>query len=428
MKLDKFPKVLVITVNPLSNTSNNGKTIASFFTGYPKEKIAQLYFHREIPTSDICENYFKISDEDIIKNIFNRSKEIGKKIYMQDKEERIISEALSNWMKKSSVIRFIRLLIWALFNFEKEELYTWLDEFNPEVIFFCGGDANYLYNTTIRLSKRYNTKIIHYITDDYVLPYFSLKPFYLLTRLWTRKVFKRMCSCSNLILTIGSKMSRVYKEKYEIESEKIMNLVDVETNINEEINSKKNNLKFVYTGEVHSNRWKTLRIIGQSLERLNKYGLQASLEVYSQNKPDEKVLNALNNNNYSRYCGSLDSEGVKKVLKDSDVLVHVESFDSESQRVTYLSVSTKIPEYLSTGKCILAIGPEQVASIEYIKETNAGFVITSKDSSEIDSVLRGIILNPDIRNKYAVNALSTAEKNHDKVKESNEFQYKLKNL
>lgn len=428
MKLDYFPRVLIITVNPLSSTSNNGKTYASFFKEYPKDCISQLYFHREIPTSDVCENYYKISDEDIITKFFGKSKSMGKKVCMCDKEERVISETLINRIKKSSGVRFIRSLLWSFINIENEDLKKWLKDFNPQIIFFCGGDANYLYNKVIKISKRFNAKIVYYITDDYVLPYLSINPIYLLNRYWTKNVFMKMCKNSSLILTIGDKMTRVYNKKFGVESQKIMNLVNVETNNIQDINLKKNGLKFVYTGGLHSNRWKTLALIGKSFERLNKRGIKANLEIYSQNKPENKVLKEINNKEYSQYCGSLDEFGVKRVLKEADVLVHVESFNHYSKRVTYLSISTKIPEYMAMGKCILAMGPSDVASMEYIKETKSGYVITSTENEKIDEILKEIILNPNSRSKYIEEALSIVKENHDIIKIRNEFQLNLKNL
>lgn len=426
MDLGKCPRVLIITVNPLSSTSSNGKTFASFFKGYPKECIAQLYFHREIPSSSVCENYYKISDESIIKNLLGRSKKTGNKVYMQDREERLIPQNINNKLKKSSIVRFARTLVWLSLDLGKEDVKNWLDEFNPQIIFFCGGDANYLYSKVIGLSKAYNAKIIYYITDDYVLPYFSINPFYLINRLWTRNMFKKMCINSSLILTIGDKMSRAYKEKYGIECEKIMNLVDIETDKIEETSFKKNNLKFVYAGGLHTNRWKTLSLIGKSFQRLEREGIKASIEIYSQNKPQEKILKAMNNSHYSKYCGSLDEKGVKRILREADVLVHVESFDYISQRVTCLSVSTKISEYMATGKCILAFGPKDVASIEYLKETDSGFVVTSTKSQDIDNILREIIINPQKRDLYAIQALQIAKENHDIKKRRNEFQQKIK--
>ncbi len=387
-----------------------------------------MYFHREIPTSDVCENYYKISDEDIINKFLGRSENIGRKVYREAREERLIPENVNNKLKKSSIVRFIRSLFWLSIDFEKDGVKSWLDKFDPEIIFFCGGNANYLYNSVLKLSKKYNAKIVYYITDDYVLPYFSFNIFNLINRNWTRNVFKKMCRNSSLILTIGDKMSNVYKGKYGIESKKIMNLVEVRNNkiLNDEL--KNNDLQFVYVGGLHSNRWKVLSLIGRSLERIEKKGFRGTLNIYSQHQPEEKILREINSKKYSRYCGSLDSDGVKKVLKESDVLVHVESFDHNSKEITYLSVSTKISEYMASQKCILAVGPEDVASIEYLIETKSGFVITSMDNEDIDYKIIDIFQNPDKRSSYIEKALLTVKQNHDVEIRRKEFQQDIINL
>ena len=357
-----------------------------------------------------------------------RNKLIGKKVYKETREERLIPENINNKLKKSSMLRFVRSLLWLSINLEKDDVKSWLDEFNPEIIFFCGGDANYLYNKVLKLSETYNAKLVYYITDDYVLPYFSINPIYLINRYWTKKMFLKTCKNSELILTIGDKMTNIYREKYGIESQKIMNLVEIGNRNIQCTKPKENGLKFVYTGGMHSNRWKTLALIGRSFERLDKLGIKASLEIYSNNTPEDKILEEINNKNYSKYCGSLDEIGVKRVTNEADVLVHVESFDHYSKRVTYLSVSTKISEYMATGKCILGIGPSDLASMEYIKEKNFGYVINSNEKQEMDNILKEIILNSDKRNEYAENALLVAKKNHDILKKRKEFQLNLKNI
>lgn len=414
MKLKKYPRVLIITVNPLSTTSNNGKTYASFFQDYPKGKLAQLYFHREIPDSDVCENYYKISDEDIIGNFFGKSKVLGSEVYIEASEKRLIPQNINNSLKKSSLIRFVRSLLWRLsLNFNKEGVKDWLDKFNPDIIFFCGGNANYLYSKVLQLSKKYDSKLIYYITDDYLLPYFSLNIFKILNRIWTRNSFKKICSESSLVLTIGDKMTEVYKEKYGIESKKIMNLV--ETKKSEELKGefRNNDLKFVYAGGLHSNRWKTLALIGESLRRINNQGFRGNLEIYSAIKPEGKIFDEINKDGFSKYCGSLNAEEVKDVLKSADVLIHVESFDDRSKEVTYLSVSTKIPEYMASGKCILAIGPKDVASIEYLKKTNSGFVVTTMDKQDIDNTIIELFKDVDKRESFVQQAYLTLKKNHD---------------
>lgn len=423
-----YPRVLIVTVNPLSTTSNNGKTYASFFKDYPKEKIAQLYFHREIPTSDVCTNYYQISDEDIINNILKRDVKLGRTVEGGFTQQRLIPENVNNKLKKYSLVRLARSLIWLSLDLKKGNVHEWLEKFNPEVIFFCGGNANYLYNKVLDLSKRYNSKIVYYITDDYVLPYFSFNIFEVINRIWTRHAFKRVCKRSDLILTIGNKMSKVYKKKYGIESKAIMNLVQANISIDENSVFKLNNLKFVYVGGLHSNRWKTLSAIGKSLERISQKGFNGVLEIYSQKQPEENILEQINQKKYSRYCGSLDEDGVKKTLQDADIVVHVESFDKTSKKVTYLSISTKISEYMASGKCILAVGPKDVASIEYLIETESGFVITNIEDECIDEKMINIFENVNDRCFYRKQAFLTAKRNHAAETKTSEFQYDIINL
>ena len=47
-----------------------------------------------------------------------------------------------------------------------------------------------------------------------------------------------------------------------------------------------------------------------------------------------------------------------------------------------MSVSTKLPEYLITGRCVIAYGPHEVASIRLIQENALGVAITDLDSED----------------------------------------------
>lgn len=64
MEGKKYPKVLVVSHNVFSTTSNMGKTMVAFFNSWDRENIAQLYFHTEVPNSDICKKFFRITDFD----------------------------------------------------------------------------------------------------------------------------------------------------------------------------------------------------------------------------------------------------------------------------------------------------------------------------------------------------------------------------
>lgn len=425
----KAPKVLIVSVNPLSETSNNGKTYASFFEGYPKEAIAQLYFHREIPSSHVCDNYYRISDEDIFRKMFKKKSVLGGMVFREDVEMRVIPQKVNNILKKMSSIKLIRSLLLSLISIERKELFIWLDEFKPDIIFFSGGDANYLYSKVLKLSEKYKSKVVNYITDDYVLLNCNFNLFNQLNRLWTRKVFDRMCKESSITFTIGEKMALTYKEKYGVNSSVLMNMVNIPLKKDLQNDyTKVNELKFVYAGSLHSRRWEMLSLIGQCLKEIDNKGIKANLEIYSIQKPEPKILNSINIASYSKYCGSLKKDELENVLGNADVLIHVESFNKKSSRETFLSVSTKIPEYMAKGKCILAVGPKQIASIEYLINTRSAYVLTSNRKEEIINTLISLITNPDQRLHYANNAYETAKKNHDSTKVRREFQQKLRDI
>lgn len=407
------PTILIVSVNPLSRTSNNGKTIASMFRGYPKDSVAQLYFHREVPTSDVCDNYFSITDEDLLRAVRRAKAPTGRRVLATSVPERVMPEAATSLLKRSKAVRLLRSVLWTLVSLEKPPLKEWLDDVNPDVVFFCGGDSNHLYKKVLRLARRYDAKIVYYITDDYVLPARTLNPFAALNRAWTRRVFKSMCHASALILTIGDEMSSVYGERFGFESQSVMNMVAVPDAAPPTSAPTDRVMVFSYVGGLHSNRGRVLARIAASLERLAIGGLRGELRVYSADQPERSVASLLENPPFSSYRGKLDADGVAQVLRDSDVLVHVESDDSKSKTVTRLSVSTKIPEYMAAGKPILAAGPSDVASIRYLLETRSAFVAPSLAPDAIDATVSRVISDPALREAYARNAWTVARSNHD---------------
>jgi hypothetical protein len=111
------------------------------------------------------------------------------------------------------------------------------------------------------------------------------------------------------------------------------------------------------------------------------------------------------------FKGCLNAAEVEQVIGQSDILVHVESMDRLSRRLTRLSVSTKIPQYLASGKCLLAVGPPEVASMRYVRDHEAAMVIT--DLKTLRGALEELILSPELRQRYAVNSLRLAHQRHE---------------
>ena len=62
------------------------------------------------------------------------------------------------------------------------------------------------------------------------------------------------------------------------------------------------------------------------------------------------------------------------------------------------------------GPCLLAYGPEGVASIDYLKENKAAFVISEPD--KLKKELKKILSNGHLQNQILKNARALAARNH----------------
>jgi glycosyltransferase involved in cell wall biosynthesis len=167
-----------------------------------------------------------------------------------------------------------------------------------------------------------------------------------------------------------------------------------------------------YLGSVVSfARWTMLRRIGEALRDINAGQQRAILRIYTADRLDNGMVERLSIPGAVEFKGALNAAEVQQVIVESDILVHVESMDKVSRKLTRLSVSTKIPEYLASGRCILAVGPAEVASIRYIQDHEAGLVVT--DLETLRGNLETLISGPELRRSYALNGLRLAQQRHD---------------
>jgi glycosyltransferase involved in cell wall biosynthesis len=412
----KYPRILVVSNNSFSDSTNNGKTLASFFDDYPAENIAQLYLNSELPNITRYNNYYRITDFDVIKSILSKSNICGSRIDLDNDMKTMVSKeknvALVDRVKNYNLARLAREFFWKSKKWKSKSLEQWLEEFNPEVVFLCAGDSGFAYDITGYVQDKFKTKLVIYVTDDYVLPRKNLSPFW-----WYRrnKIFNKMKNTvkkSDLFITISDQMKEVYKELLGKDSILAVNMTE---SLKDSSITRKNKqeITFVYAGGLHYKRYTTLNLLAKSLKKYNDDPLNKQkvfLRIYSGQEINREIKKYLNVKGASEFCGSLNPTQLKKVLNKSDIPVHVESFDDKSIESTRLSISTKIPEYLSLGKPVLAIGPNQVSSMQYLD--GCACCITSRNNihSEIIKFLKDI----DLQRELSQRALLKYEKFHKK--------------
>ena len=421
----EYTSVLLISHNPFNMTLNNGKTFSSLFTGWDKNSIAQLYFHNTMPDFSICNNFFNITDESLL---IRKKENIGEKITEDFLSKKTVSskEKFFSFFRRgkdSSIISFLRNCIWATGRWNNEKLTSWVLDFTPEAIFLVGGGYIQAYVVAIKIAELLHIPIFLFFTDDYFSILSPFNPFCLINQLWLRANVKKTLKHINEIFVISEDMVEEYKIFFGITP--ILLRTPVNTSCYNSLDIKntkktfyqKNKIKLAYFGGLHLRRWESLQSLAVELEIFSKeHSMDISLSIYSNQKPGKKVLKCIDNGKNIRFAGSVNEKQIIDEFGKYDILVHAESFDFTARRKTRLSISTKIPEYLASGKPILAIGPKEVSSIRYLKKHNAAYIMTSFEHTHAQQIIQKIINDQPHYGEIGKRNKRIAEQNHSAEK------------
>ena len=397
-------RLLIISNNALSNTRNNGKTIYSYIDCLDKQNVAQLYFSQEYPSISGYK-YFRITDRDIIRGMLMTKRRGGpiNKLAPQEKKATVSSQK-----HKGELMRLVREILWVG-KWKSRALLSWLDDYAPTAIFFVGGDCLFAYDICKFIAKRYNAKTSLYITDDYIMP---RKNDSLIGRLRRFQIKEKIRGCleyAQSFFTVSEMMRRKYKEIFNKDSSVIVNLSEpMKLSVNREHDGV---ITMLYAGSLYYGRDDVLGKLSQAIYEYNsKSAKKAILKVYTNSTPDKATQSKFVVKGASEHCGSLDRDELKCELNRSDILVFVESFDESFVEKTKYSLSTKVPEYLSVGKPILAIGPENIGSMDYLSDV----AVCVNNISELKDKLEQLIDSEMLQQKVADKCEKKYSLNHSK--------------
>ncbi|HBL84302.1 MAG: hypothetical protein A2Y17_07400 [Clostridiales bacterium GWF2_38_85] len=408
-KCKNMPRILVISCNCFHTQNNNGKTILQQFSSWPTDCLAQFYTYPEVPDNILCKNFYRITDIDVINYVLHKSKTCGMEIEVDlQKNDNLIIQPktkphifysnIRNW----NVCRLIRDIVWENAKWENAGLKKWIYKFAPEAIYFLGLNNPYLFNLANNIATELNIPIIIYATDDYYLPRITASPFFWIRYLILNRCMKRILKRPDCyLLTINETMSQIYKQRFNKSSDIFMNCVDIPLldNLPEVQNGK---IVISYVGNLSHNRWKSILYLIKTIENSNLHSL-IKIDIYCGEHIPKKVSFKLSLIKLISLKDKIKKEQVMEVLKCSDVLLHVESFNYRDRMMTKLSFSTKLTEYIAAGRPILSFAPSSVASMQILEKYNAAICIDSKIKSKIIEKINILTINSE-REKIRKNA------------------------
>ena len=420
MNTEIYPRALVFANNCFSKTNSNGRTLAGFFDGFPKDKLAQFYIQSDTPDFELCNDYYCVTDAQALKSYFKRKPYGGIK---NENDFNYTNEPQSNKrhrkIKKTPISMKIRERVWNARYWKGIAFDEWVSSFSPQIIILQAGDSAFMMKLATDIAMQRNIPLVIYNSEDY---YFKTKNymkgakasgiFYKSFIKKFKKSFDYAIDYASASIYSSELLKRAYDEKFNKKSYFLYTSTKVR-----EKNSMKNDeeVKVSYLGNLGVGRHESLIAIANSLTQINP---SYKLDVYGK-IPNNLVKKALDNCAGISYKGFISYDNVVEVMKSSTILVHAENFSNFYKEDLKYAFSTKIADTMACGTCLFYYAPEGLASTEYLKANECACVVT--DEKDLLISLKNILSDKEKREAYIKNALGCVKVNHSSEKNRIEF-------
>jgi hypothetical protein len=420
--------ILIVTPNGFSKVNCN-KTYESIFRKFEKENLYSLFFRPQDEWIDLdyCQSNFAVSESDIINKILNPNATCGKIITEVDKIENTPKigtptsvRGIYSFFKKSPIknLHFFRDVLLMTDLWHSIALKDWLQEANIGLVFFHAPGYVGAHRLVSILCNALSVPLVVYITDDYVL-YNKGGLIHKIYRVFLRKAFRKTVRLATARYCVGDTMQEAYEGYFKQPFRVLMNSTDIKPLGNSSVGKQK---VISYFGGLHLDR-------GAMIVRFAEIsGNTAIIRVYTSSEIKEDIRNAFEKKGIV-ICDVVYDQALSEAIANSDALLHVESNNPEHTGQTMLAVSTKLPEYMVSGKLIIAYGPKTIASMRLLSENKLGVVLDCDENKELlSSKLFAVFQDDEIRKTLINNAYTYVQERFDENKIADKFFNEIKTI
>lgn len=381
-------KILVLGNAPWSNQNSVGNTLSNWFENWEDSEFAFIYNRDKKNDNCCCSNYYQITFGNIIRNICTPWK-IGKEFSVvenNDLADNIFETTMINTLSsfKRRIVAFCLDQLYFSNIWLNRKMKKYIRNFNPDIVFLFTIPDAFRYNLTRYIKKNTQAKVVQYIADDVYGQ--SLVSNNILNIIYRNRIPK-MLKLADKVYGASVPLCNAYQYNFNIKIEPLYKGCEIDY-----IDYFPHNpIKIIYAGNLYFGREKSLAELVKIISEINRDRLYFELYIYSNSYVSEEVRSTLDNNYGCHLCNARSYTEIKDLMRESDIVLHVESFDEEQKKSVRYSFSTKIIDCLQSGSVFMAIGPDEIASIEYSK-TIPGTVVVN-DLSKLKNILKNILAN-----------------------------------
>lgn len=414
-------KILIIADEEWNDYTFANGVLTNWFSGYDAQ-FAEIYCSPGLPLNNVCDCYFQITDEQMIRSLYT-SQRAGS-IVVKPSDRSMIETAKENaqrkgvygFMKKLSLwihtpVMMLRDFIWTTGRYNKPALVKFVSDFAPDVI-FCPQYGNpRLWRLERYIHAICKAPMIAFTGDDETsYMQVSYSPLFWIRRWYCRRAFKKTVGIFSHYMMHSTDQAEEYRRDFGVPTSRLFKCGVFPDKFEEK--SIGVPIRLVYAGRLYCNRWKSLAAIGETLRVINKDGIKMVLDVYTQEPLTREQAKHLSEENFIYMKGSVPGSELPQIYRDADIALHVESFDKKYMYATRVSFSTKIIDLMASTCAILAICWNKQTGFQYLEEHDAAICIDSYD--KILPQLQLIVERPSMIQEYAKKAYVCGKENHSR--------------
>lgn len=395
-----YPNLLIISINAWSDRNSTGNTLSNHFGDWPSDKIANVFLRNEEIENSVCHKYFRMYEKDIFSSFFRRKS--GKEIhyspaYKDQLSNKTRNEYIYDRIKKIRpyTVLLLRELFWWIGFRKPEGLDEFLLNFNPQVIHIHCPHLIYPHRVLNHCQKLTKARIVLYCVDENYT-YKTKNPFGILYQTFLRRFILKTIKLADINYGITPELC----EYYSAISKKNFNLLYKGADVAEPSERSLNfPLQIIYAGNLQYDRWKTLALLVNAIKQINNQTDFFYLSIYTTTPLTDEMKKSLNCE-FSGIKGSLSFSEIEQKLKNSDIVLHAEAFNEKYSKITKYSFSTKIVDCIQSGSCIFGIGPDELASISFLKKSEGALLATTPE--QILEILNQVVTDNNIINEKKI--------------------------
>jgi glycosyltransferase involved in cell wall biosynthesis len=397
--LVRLPRVLIISTCAASTFLGGGVTIEKLFARWPSGSLAQIHSDWFEPKDSVCENFYSVNGP-----FFNPR---------------------TPWW----AWHLSRAAAWAVGRGEHGVFWSrltpalrrWIDDFSPEVIYSQAGNLAFS-GLTKQICDYTGVPLVLHTPDDWVTDWPTNvlgKRFPVLSAQLAARVtdeFTGLSARAKARLAIGSKMARVYGERYGGSWQPFYNSIDPTiwpaTPLRDEFTPVRP-FRVLYSGSLLG--YSALAGVldaAEAVSRLRAEGLPIELMVATHER-DQVHRKQLERYEGVRVAGMVPLDQLPARLASADLLLLPVTFDPKRLNFIRLSVHAKTAEYMASGTPIVVYGPGESAIVEYAAEEGWAYVVSTAGAGYLAEAFRSLMVNPEARRSLSRRGRALALRDFD---------------